>query len=291
MGRETLRVPLLLFRSVSCTTNIHEIAESASISMEKVDYADHNLYRRYVNNRSNQKGSGVNTLIYLVQHLGFLLDLKKSVLQLCQEIEFLSLVVNSGNRTLSLLLQKVQKVQEECTKLYNSSWTPILEFTKRLGLLSLTIQAVVPACLQIRILQQLQIQSLKLKKSFQINLKLTALAKEELLWWMSNLRHSNGKLWIENHLDQMFIHADASKKGWGAVCKGVSTGGLWPKVEQLLHINVLELTMIALSREIWEVLIKKNLTISAEHLPSALNKEADWESQNSRIPRIGNCLL
>ena len=142
MGRETLLVALPLFRSVSCTTNIHEIAESASISMEKVDYADHNLYRRYVNNRSNQKGSGVNTLIYLVQHLGFLLNLKKSVLQLCQEIEFLSLIVNLVNPTLSLLLQKVQKVQEECTKLCNSSWTPILEFTKRLGLLPLTIQAV-----------------------------------------------------------------------------------------------------------------------------------------------------
>ena len=40
--------------------------------------------------------------------------------------------------------------------------------------------------------------------------------------------------------------------------------------------------MIALSRDIWEVLFKKNLTISAEHLPSALNMEADWESQNSR---------
>ena len=99
---------------------------------------------------------------------------------------------------------------------------------------------------------------------------------------MSNLRHSNGKLWIQNHLDQVLIHADASKKGWGAVCKGVWTGGLWPKEEQLLHINVLELTMIALSRDIWEVLFKKNLTISAEHLPSALNMEADWESQNSR---------
>ena len=41
-------------------------------------------------------------------------------------------------------------------------------------------------------------------------------------------------------------------------------------------------TMIALSKEIWEVLLKKNRTISAEYLPSALSKEADWESRNSR---------
>ena len=89
-----------------------------------------------------------DTLIYLLQHLGFLLILKKSVLQPCQEIKFLGLIVNSVNLTLSLPLQKVQKVQEECTKMYNKNWTSILELTKLLGLLSSTIQEVVPTRLQ-----------------------------------------------------------------------------------------------------------------------------------------------
>ena len=106
-------------------------------------------------------------------------------------------------------------------KMYNKNWILILELTKLLGLLSSTIQAVVPAHLHIQNLQQLQIQSLKFKKSFQMNAKLTTLAKGELLWWISNLEHSNGKLCIQNHLDQMLIQTDASKKGWGAVCKGV----------------------------------------------------------------------
>ena len=43
-------------------------------------------------------------------------------------------------------------------------------------------------------------------------------------------------------------------------------------------------TMTALSIEIWEVLLEKNITISAKYLPSALNKEADWESRNNREP-------
>ena len=42
-----------------------------------------------------------DTPIYLLQHLGFLLNLKKSVIQPCQEIEFLGLIVNSVNLTLS----------------------------------------------------------------------------------------------------------------------------------------------------------------------------------------------
>ena len=60
MEWKTLRVPLPLFWPMSCTTNIHEIVEGTSSSIEKIEYADHNLSRRYVKNRSNQKRGGVN---------------------------------------------------------------------------------------------------------------------------------------------------------------------------------------------------------------------------------------
>ena len=50
-----IRVPLPLFWPRSCTTNVQE---SASSSIEKVEYADQNLHRH--NNRLNQKGGGVN---------------------------------------------------------------------------------------------------------------------------------------------------------------------------------------------------------------------------------------
>lgn len=50
---------LLLFRSWSCTTNIYEIEKSVSSSIEKVEYADQSLYRRHVNDWSNQKGGGL----------------------------------------------------------------------------------------------------------------------------------------------------------------------------------------------------------------------------------------
>ena len=162
-----------------------------------------------------------------------------------------------------------------------------------------------------------------------MNLKLTALAKEELFWWMSSLQHSSGKLCIQNHLNQVLIQTDVSKEEWRAVCKGFWTGGLWFKGKELLHINVQGLlamtlplltftesgssksihfqidnktslsyllkmddgggwevdskaTVIASSKWICEVLLKKNITISVEYLSSALSEEAGWESRNSR---------
>ena len=39
----------------------------------------------------------------------------------------------------------------------------------------------------------------------------------------------------------MMIDTDASLIGWGAVCSGVCTGGLWSPEERKLHINHLEL--------------------------------------------------
>ena len=47
----------------------------------------------------------------------------------------------------------------------------------------------------------------------------------------------------------MLIQTDASRKGWGAVCQGISSrgGGQWSKEKQLLHINVLELKAVKLA--------------------------------------------
>lgn len=40
---------------------------------------------------------------------------------------------------------------------------------------------------------------------------------------------------------QIVIQSDALLLGWGAVCNGVNTGGVWSPQEQQLHINCLEL--------------------------------------------------
>ena len=60
MRWEILQVPLPLFWPGFCTTNIHEIVRSVSSRTEKVEYADRILYRRHVNNQSNQKGGGID---------------------------------------------------------------------------------------------------------------------------------------------------------------------------------------------------------------------------------------
>ena len=61
-----------------------------------------------------------DTVIFLLQHLGFVINWKKSVLTPEQEIEFLDLAINSV--TLELFANKIniQKVVSKCQNLLNN---------------------------------------------------------------------------------------------------------------------------------------------------------------------------
>ena len=90
-----------------------------------------------------------DTVIFLLQHLGFVINWKKSVLTPVQEIEFLGLKINSVNLEISLTEEKIQKVKTKCQNLLTEPATSILELTSVIGLLTSTIQAVLLARLQL----------------------------------------------------------------------------------------------------------------------------------------------
>ena len=54
------------------------------------------------------------TVIFFLQHLGFVINWKKSVLAPMQEIKFLCLTINSVTLELSLNKIKLQKIVSEC---------------------------------------------------------------------------------------------------------------------------------------------------------------------------------
>ena len=70
------------------------------------------------------------TLIFLLQNLGFVINLKKSQLTPVKEIEFLGLVINSVNMMLALPQEKVLDIQNKCAQLIASPKTTIMKLTK-----------------------------------------------------------------------------------------------------------------------------------------------------------------
>ena len=78
-----------------------------------------------------------------------------------QEIEFLGLIVNSQPMTLPLPKENIVEIKNQSLSFYKASEVSLLDLTKLMGILSSTIQAVIPARLQFRFEQQQQILSLK----------------------------------------------------------------------------------------------------------------------------------
>ena len=91
-----------------------------------------------------------DTVIFHLQQLRFLLNLKKLVLTPTQRKEFLAVTVDSLTMALSLPEKKVSKVQKQCLELSQKTQVPILELTKQIGLLSSIIQAVLSTLINFR---------------------------------------------------------------------------------------------------------------------------------------------
>ncbi len=79
-----------------------------------------------------------------------------------------------------------------------------------------------------------------LSQGYDSPVQLSPPALEELIWWRNNLEAWNGKS-LASGTPDLIIETDASRKGWGAYCMGVSTEGQWAEGESQLHINCLEL--------------------------------------------------
>ena len=68
-----------------------------------------------------------DSVIFLLQHLGFVINLKKCMFDPVQDIEFFDLIVNSQAMTLSLPKEKIVKIKDQCLSLYKASEVSLLD--------------------------------------------------------------------------------------------------------------------------------------------------------------------
>ena len=170
-----------------------------------------------------EDASSQRHLIFILQNLGFLINVKKSLLNPSQTLLFLGVEVNSQEMTLSLPMEKKDKIIKQCKSLIEKQFVSVRELTQIIGRLSSSAIAVLPAPLQYRGMQRQQIRELSSRGSFDTMIKLSIQAKSELRWWIQNLHLNKGRSLISVP-PQIVISSDASQKGWGAACQDQKTG-------------------------------------------------------------------
>lgn len=177
----------------------------------------------------------------VLDYLGFVVNFGKSVLDPCQQLEYLGLLIDSNLLSLSLPPGKVDAISKLCLDSLGSgkSWRVSLrDLAKIMGNFSWAIPAVPFAQGHFRKLQAFYISYSH--GDLDKLVSLTPDARDDLLWWASHLRFVNGKTFFPANPDLGFF-SDASLFGWGAVCDGIRSRGPWPLADKIRHINEVEL--------------------------------------------------
>ncbi|KAM8975733.1 LOW QUALITY PROTEIN: uncharacterized protein RCH25_020573 [Pelodytes ibericus] len=262
----------------------------------------------------------LNWTMDLLQNLGFLINLEKSILTPSRTMEFLGFAINSPHGSLHLPKAKVKSIKKEIKKVLSLPLISLRHLARIIGHLSASIQAIFPGPLHYRVLQQLKIRSLRLGMTYDHSIPLDYGAREELSWWLTHMEAWNGRA-IFGTVPDLVVESDASLLGWGAQCGTLSTGGCWSLQESNLHINCLELLArefavrsfartsrncsillrldntaavryinhlggtrsLALSHQattFWTFCLAHNISVQAEHIPGLSNVDADWNSRH-----------
>ena len=256
----------------------------------------------------------------VLESLGFLINLKKSILTPVQGIEFLGFIIDSNLMTLSLPTEKMKKIKKLCQTILRSDVTTVRQLSEIIGNLTASLQAVQQAPLHYRYLQMAKNQVLKQGQNYDAQVVLSQASKEDLQWWINHLREFNGRK-IAIDQNPLIIQTDASKQGWGTVCQNVKIGGYWSESEKQNHINLLELLAITYAvksylkqesnqtvliqtdnktamtyinkmggtvsslcnqivLDLWDWCLKRDISMKAEFIPGKENVIADWESRH-----------
>lgn len=192
----------------------------------------------------------VGLVAQTLTQLGFTINTKKSVFEPSQVLDFLGFTVDTRTMVLQLLEEKVQKTTKACRHMLNQSWTSPRKLAHLIGLLTSVQPAVLHAPLHYRALQRSRNRALRNNLDYDRPCQLLPQSRQDLQCWIHSLYRSNGrKILVPNH--QLMVTSDASLKGWGATCRGTSTGGMSSREERQLHINLLELKAAFLGLQVF----------------------------------------
>ena len=258
------------------------------------------------------------TLIYLLQNLGFLINIKKSVLQPCQTIQFLGMEINSIDMTVTLPQEKKDQIVKQCQDLLRKSSVSIRELTQlivKAGINSHCSSAsttpissnAMQANIGVICSRRLQLRNKTIRqgedrtamvgtesslKQWEVSYILPSPVTNSLRCIFRRLRCILSRTQNRGTMDitrekrsYKYFRTDSSK-----ICNFTrlhpTAKTIHIKMDNIVALSYLvnmggtrNQLLVQINKEIWEYLLDKGITITAEYLPGALNREADMESR------------
>ena len=201
----------------------------------------------------------------LLESLGFSLSYEKSVLQPCQRLVFLGFILDSSQMRVLLTPEKANKIILACQALLNRSSATIRVVSQVIGLLVAALPGVKYGPLFYRNMEIDKNRALKSNHgNFEATMTISLESQRDLYWWVENLPNAYKDITLSN--PSVEITTDASKTGWGAVCKGQTAQGMWSVKESQRHINELEIQAVVFGIKSFLPLLKdKHVCVKSDN--------------------------
>lgn len=265
----------------------------------------------------------VSITVKLLESLGFILNLEKSMLKPDNKCEFLGFVLNSLDFRIELPDKKRNKLLKLIREFKQKKFCKIRDFASFVGNISACCLAVEYGWVYSKQFERQRYLALLFNDdNYDAKMKLETNLQSDFLWWESKIKHTFNP--IRTFVFKKEIFSDASLSGWGAFCENELVNGFWKDSERDSHINYLELaaaffalkvfsknlveceillridntTAISyinrmggiqypklnqIAREIWQWCENRRIWIFASYIASRENTEAD---RGSRIKNI-----
>jgi hypothetical protein len=183
----------------------------------------------------------LNTVVTLLQHLGFFIYWDKSVVVATQVLEYLVIVIDSTDPSFSLPSAKAAAVKTMCESALKDGSISLRSLASIQGNFSWAIPAILFVQSHYRSLQRFFISKAE-RYAFNLSVKvrLSPSARLDLDWWVANVERVKRKIFFPCDPD-MEVYFDAFLTGWSAICDGVTMRGPWTHRDKRKHINELEL--------------------------------------------------
>ena len=209
----------------------------------------------YIDGRSQ-----VQTLLKLVDHLGLIVNSKKSELEPTQDFVFVGYHYDLIRGLVLPPPDRLDSIAILVDNLLKSSNVSARSLMSLIGTLVSAEKLVPLGRLHLRPLQwELRLNwnyKQPLDKSFPVSQNL----KSHLQWWEIQENLVKGAP-LHPPSVQKQIFTDASNKGWGAHMVHLTTKGVWSVQQQTLHINYLEMWAVLLALKAFEREVKGQVVL------------------------------
>ena len=192
-----------------------------------------------VSNDKDHLLKGINDALSLFDNLGLTINLEKSVLIPTHSIEYLGVIIDSINMTVTLTPRKQAKIFSLCEEILKKPVFTIQQLSALIGNLVAADVTVTNGPLHYKELEIVRNDALTQKHgNYEASVSMTDNIRSNITWWLKNIAHQSRSI-ITPEPD-LHVYSDASLTGWGGKVDDTTTGGHWHFYENS-HINVLEL--------------------------------------------------